>query len=333
MAHSRLAGPLGTRGARIARPEPPPGPLGVDAGECNADSPGPLGNNDWAEFAAGGRMGPRTAELSAVTCACDRDLRLRELRRLYPRQSRTVCEAFLPFLNATFKAYKIRSCLRKAHFLAQVAHESGELQFTREQVSNRVAQANYAGYQGRGLIQLTFENNYRRYGIHAGHDFLREHKTDLELPKWASDSAGWFWTAGSGENLNALADDNDLLAITAQINGGFNGFDDRRTHLKLAFKVLKVPECKSARSGAHPYRPFAQSRCYDDLVHAFAWGAWNDPAARKTGVSPQLPAERRSGYTRYLELRAKSARPPSAHEHHYGFSVAEMDRLAAAGSR
>ena len=333
MAHSRMPGPLGIRSLQPAPPDNLPGPLGLDADGLYCDSPGPVGSNDWAEFGANGSLGPRTMAPASGGCACGRDLSLRELRRIYAHQSRKVCEIFLPFLNSTFRAYRIGSCLRKAHFLAQVAAESAELQFTREQVSKTVAQQRYQGYQGRGLIQLTFENNYRRYGTSVHHDFLADHRSDLEKPEWAADSAGWYWTAGSDQNLNALADRNDLLAITAHINGGFNGFDARRSHLKVALTVLKVTACPKSKVGAQAFRPYRDSLCHDSMVQSFAWGAWNDPAAKKHGVSPQLPEERRAGYARYLELRAAAKGKPAPQERHYGFTIGEMDQLAGAGAR
>ena len=333
MAHSRIPGPLGADRLKPPAPEDPARPLGMDLRRLHPDSPGPIGSNDWAEFTANGGKGARTIELSSASCACGRELRLRELRKVFPKQSRKVCESFLPFLNASFKAYKVTSCLRKAHFLAQVAAESEELTFTLEQVSKEKVEKNYHGYQGRGLLQLTFEDTYRRYGAHVGHDFLKDHKSDLETPRWAADSAGWFWTRGKKTNLNTLADKNDLLGISALINGAFNGFDQRRSHLKLAFKTLKVTECKTCKPGQHAYRPFKDSLCHDNMLYAFAWGAWNDPASKKKGVSPQEPAERKAGYARYLELRAASTKKAAPKEQHYGFTVAQMDELATAGSR
>lgn len=51
------------------------------------------------------------------------------------------------------------------------------------------------------------------------------------------DAAGWFWHE---RGLNALADNDDIQAITRCINGGLNGIVERRRLLKLAKKELGV---------------------------------------------------------------------------------------------
>lgn len=38
-------------------------------------------------------------------------------------------------------------------------------------------------------------------------------------------SAGWFWNL---KKLNYLADKDDIKTITKRINGGLNGFEDRK---------------------------------------------------------------------------------------------------------
>lgn len=155
----------------------------------------------------------------------------------------------------------------------------------------------------------------------------------MEKPQWAANSAGWYWTSGSSEDLNALADRGDLLAISAHINGGFNGFDERRTHLLVALKVLRVRECKTTRMSAQDYRPYKDSRCHESMIQSFAWGAWNDPAAKKKGIAQPSIDDRKAGYARYLELRAKSIQRPHPQESHYGFKIADMDQMATRGAR
>ena len=137
--------------------------------------------------------------------------------------------------------------LRRAHFLAQVGHESGELRFRRELASG----AAYEGrqdlgntqpgdgprYKGRGLIQLTGRANYAEYGRALGREAeLLEHPErvadEIDL---CIDVAAWFW---SRRELNALADRDDLTAITRRINGGLNGLEDRRRLLKRCKALL-----------------------------------------------------------------------------------------------
>ena len=41
-------------------------------------------------------------------------------------------DAFLPYINGYAETFKIDTPKRMAHFLAQIAHESGELRYTKE---------------------------------------------------------------------------------------------------------------------------------------------------------------------------------------------------------
>lgn len=146
-------------------------------------------------------------------------------------------------LSYAMGVFAIDSPKRKAAFLAQIAHESGRLAYVREIWGPTPAQLRYEGradigntqpgdgyrYRGRGLIQTTGRANYRatRDGLRAYlaevPDF-EEQPEQLEAPKWAALSAGWFWSA---RGLNDLADAGDFMRLTRRINGGVNGYDDR----------------------------------------------------------------------------------------------------------
>ena len=80
-------------------------------------------------------------------------------------------------------------------------------------------------YRGRGLIQITGRNNYRR-AVSAlfGDERLLLLPELLEQPQWAAESAAWFWEQNG---LNALADRDEFNSITRRINGGLNGLQDR----------------------------------------------------------------------------------------------------------
>jgi len=268
-------------------------------------------------------------------CACNRSITLLELCAIFSKQKKSICEKYLPLLNDTFVKYNINSCLRKAHFLAQVGHESGELHYTAEQLKKGVLESSvYDGYKGRGLIQLTWKKNYVDYGNKTKHDFLGDHKKDLEEPKWATDSAGWYWTSENA-NLNLLADKNDLLAITAHVNGAFNGFEDRKNQLLAAFEHLKVKTCKTVGIGNATYLPFTSSQIYDNLLFAFAWGCWNDDKTNKKGVNKSI-TERKAGYQRFLDKfnalpAAQQDKFTKDKRKHYGYEYKEMLNLAKEG--
>ena len=163
--------------------------------------------------------------------------------------------------------YNVNTKLRLAHFMAQIEHESGlkpiaenlnysanglrktfgkyftdleaiKYQRKPEQIANRVY-ANRMGngneasgdgwkFRGRGFIQITGKNNYTVLSKDTRIDYLNN--PDLLLIEAnAMISALWFWQKN---NLNVLADTNDINLITKKINGGFNGIEHRKELLQ-----------------------------------------------------------------------------------------------------
>ncbi len=167
--------------------------------------------------------------------------------------ARPVASTFLPVLNTCMPRWEIDNPRRVAAFLAQVGHESGQLRYVRELGSDRylarydtgslalrlgnTPQADGDGqrYRGRGLIQVTGHNNYQACSRALfGDERLLEQPQLLEQPRWACESAAWFWQS---RGLNALADQGEFNRITRLINGGLNGLEDR---LKLWARAREV---------------------------------------------------------------------------------------------
>ncbi|NJD91116.1 MAG: hypothetical protein FIA91_06335 [Geobacter sp.] len=88
-------------------------------------------------------------------------------------------------------------------------------------------------FKGRGLIQLTGRSNYVAYSKARGVDYTTDAGAKLIAsdPETAVDVACWFWRT---HNLNQWADKDDVTTITKRINGGLNGFDDRKAKLLRA---------------------------------------------------------------------------------------------------
>jgi len=137
-----------------------------------------------------------------------------------------------------FPAYGIMdSTLRLAHFMAQLMHESASFRYMEELASGQA----YEGradlgntqpgdgkrFKGRGPIQLTGRANYRKFGRRIGID-LERHPEIAAIPSIGLHTALEYWR---DRGLNALADADDVLAITRKINGGTNGLADRKAHL------------------------------------------------------------------------------------------------------
>lgn len=160
---------------------------------------------------------------------------------------------FLVPLNDAMAEFGIDTARRVAAFLAQIAHESGELRYVRELASGTAydtgrlaerlgntpaADGDGQRYKGRGLIQITGQDNYRAcsMALYGDGETLIANPELLESPAPAARSAAWFWWS---RGLNVLADcPNSFQAITKRINGGLNGYAARVMYFERAKAVL-----------------------------------------------------------------------------------------------
>jgi len=168
-----------------------------------------------------------------------------QLKDIMPKAGPIRRNSFFEHINETLEKYKINTRLRMAAFLAQIAHESGQLVYVKELASGEA----YEGrkdlgninpgdgkkYRGRGLIQITGRANYKEISDDFGIDFVT-YPDFLECPRYAALSAGWFWDE---HDLNKLADSESFTLITRVINGGTNGLLDRKAYYRKALEVLK----------------------------------------------------------------------------------------------
>lgn len=141
--------------------------------------------------------------------------------------------------------YGIDSPKQIAHFIAQLAHESGSLLYAEELADGsayngrtdlgNIESGDGQRFKGRGLIQLTGRANYRAYSEFTGVDYVSD-PTRLALDPFACvDVACWFWQS---RKIGPLAEADDARAVTKRINGGYNGLDDRLEHLARAKALL-----------------------------------------------------------------------------------------------
>ena len=99
-------------------------------------------------------------------------------------------------------------------------------------------------YRGRGLVQLTGKANYAAFTeAHNARngsdprDFVAEPDLLLSELNYAIESAFYYWDA---RTVNALADLDDLEAVTRAVNGGLNGLNDRGARLARIKKALGI---------------------------------------------------------------------------------------------
>lgn len=179
-------------------------------------------------------------------------------------------------LSKILPDYDINTVPRVAAFLAQTAHESGGYKALTENLNYRaetlckvwprlfpnmdianqyahqpekIANRAYGGrmgngpeesgdgfkFCGRGLIQLTGKQNYTKFAESIDTP-VEEIPEFLGTFEGAIQSACWFWETN---NLNAVADQGDIVRMTKIINGGTLGLEDRQQHFQHAIQVLQ----------------------------------------------------------------------------------------------
>lgn len=146
--------------------------------------------------------------------------------------------------------YGITTLLEKAHFLAQVAHESDNFRTAQEYASGRAYEGRKdlgntqpgdgVKFKGHGLIQVTGRHNHTKYSQWKYGDdrCVRDPMMLTRLPD-AVDAAFWYWTV-ERPRIKALALADNLEGVTKQVNGGLNGLTDRRAKLARAKELFGI---------------------------------------------------------------------------------------------
>jgi putative chitinase len=167
-----------------------------------------------------------------------------QLKRIMPNLSDAKARQYLPHINAAMQEAGITTKNQKAAFLAQLAHESGQLRYMEEIASGSAYEGRRdlgntqpgdgVRFKGRGPIQLTGRNNYRAAGRALGID-LENNPRRAADPDVGFRTAAWFWKS---RGLNSLAESGNFREVTRRINGGYNGLADRQAYYNRALSVL-----------------------------------------------------------------------------------------------
>ena len=185
---------------------------------------------------------------------------------------------YLDALNSQLSASGIITLLRAAHFIAQVAHESGSFKYKTENLNysdkalravfgkyfksdeeakkyarkpEEIANVVYANRMGNGDTSSGDGWKYRGRGLIQltgceNYTKCGEHigKDLIESPDLLTTDpeaavAAACWYWQS-RDLNKLADLDDVNRITKKINGGFHGLEDRKKYLSRAKLAFEI---------------------------------------------------------------------------------------------
>lgn len=180
-------------------------------------------------------------------------------------------------LGDVMKQFGITNSFRLTHFLAQVAHESGNFRWVREnlnysaegllkvfpkyfdkntaplyarkpeQIANIVYESRMGNgnrntgdgwrFRGRGYIMITGKTNYKAFGDFIGVDLLKD--PDLIATKYPLTSAAWFFDKRKLWSIcDKGVDIETIKRISILINGGVNGMRDRVSKTNVFTSIL-----------------------------------------------------------------------------------------------
>ena len=180
-------------------------------------------------------------------------------------------------LGDVIKEFNITNSFRLTHFLAQVAHESGNFKHLRENLNysaeglikvfpkyfsketalwyarkpqaianmvyngrmgNRLKSDDGWNFRGAGFLQLTGRTNFKAFSDFIGDPKIMD-DPNLVATKYPLTSAAWFFEKNK---LWAICDEGvhqDIVKkISYKVNGGYNGLADRLSKTNVLFNLI-----------------------------------------------------------------------------------------------
>lgn len=164
------------------------------------------------------------------------------IRNLCPHGNAEIIKGVVDNFNELAPQFGIVTEKRICHFFAQAAVETDWFRTLEEYASGRDYErradlgntevGDGKKYKGRGIFQTTGRANYTHAAQAMNLDLVNKPELLLE-PRNAVVSALIYWKS---RNMNAIADSDDIAAATRAVNGGYNGFENR----KQALATLKA---------------------------------------------------------------------------------------------
>lgn len=167
-----------------------------------------------------------------------RHITVEQLQEMLPDSTDALAEVYVDPLNECMEIFEINTPLRKAHFMAQVLHETAFFKYTQEIASGKA----YEGrkdlgntqpgdgplFKGRGLLQITGRGNYVKCQAYL-REKLAEPNLDITSsvsaagklatnPLLATLASGYFWKFIKPK-LNTSADKDDIYWVSVYVNG------------------------------------------------------------------------------------------------------------------
>lgn len=182
-----------------------------------------------------------------------------QIIKICPNVNAQALSAYMPFMGGMLTKYGINTeprvgafisnvDIESAHFKAVLEFDSGKQYEGRKDLGN-TQPGDGVKFKGRGLIQITGRNNYKACSIALfGNECLLITPSLLEAPKWALESACWYWR--DAKNINAVCDEPEdwhkpgvhnykkFQYVCLLVNGGFNDYAARLANYERARTVL-----------------------------------------------------------------------------------------------
>ena len=212
------------------------------------------------------------------------DITLDQFMACMPGLSKEDAEKILPILGRYMREYGVTTNEQRAAFFAQIGHESNSLTMLVEPATSKFV-ATYEGradntiegdgvkFRGRGYTQLTGRNNYTKAGEALKLDLVNNPDLAASSHENCSRIALWYWTIGTGGNLNRFASpptQENFNKISSLVNAGrvlttidattINGFNDRNSRWANCKAVLGVDGSSPATVTQTPTGPLDVTR-------------------------------------------------------------------------
>lgn len=120
------------------------------------------------------------------------------------------------------------------------------------------------------------------HSTYVGEDFESDDASRNKIAQYPHCVRSAFWFYCVNKNVSKHAKNDDFNMVTALINGGFNGYNDRLKYFNRAVSVFKAEHLNILKKEAN--FSFEDSEIYNYRVYAYSWGRYHDPLRNESGT-------------------------------------------------